>query len=114
MSSSTLSNYIRARRKRFGFSQKEIARLLGCDNGEAISRYESFARLPKLENALALEMILNIPVRNLFLGEFRKVERLIRRRAKRLAGILETIAADKVGTRKLARLKEIISGDSAE
>lgn len=113
MSSSTLSNYIRSNRKRFGFSQWEIARLLGCVKGEAISRYERFARLPGLETALAFEIIFKIPVRDLFLGESRKVERAIRRRAKRLAATIET-HGEKVNGIKVARLREIISGDGGE
>ncbi len=110
MPSSTLSNYIRSSRKRFGFSQQELAKLLGCENGEAVSRYERFTRMPKLETALALEVILKIRVGDLFLGEFRKVERSIRRRAHRLAGVIETQMPDKSEIRKLARLKEIVSG----
>ena len=114
MSSSTLSNYIRANRKRFGFSQGEIAHLLGCAKGEAVSRYERFARLPGLETALALEIILNIPVRDLFLGESRKVERAICRRAKRLADRIENHTEKVTSTSKVTRLQEIISREGRQ
>lgn len=109
MSSRSLSNYPRAGRKRLGFSQKELAILLGCKSGEAISRYERFTRMPTLETALALEIILQAPVKELFRGEFRKVERSIQGRAKRLAARLGSVAQEYAETGKLTRLKRLIS-----
>lgn len=37
-----LTNYLRAFRKRAGFSQKEISFLLGIKSGAKVSRYEHF------------------------------------------------------------------------
>ena len=114
MSSRTLTNYIRASRKKFGFSQKELAILLGCENGEAVSRYERFVRIPTLRTALALEIVLKTAVNDLFRGEFRKVERLIQRRAKQLSARLEHNSRKRATSNKMARLKEIISSASLE
>jgi transcriptional regulator with XRE-family HTH domain len=112
MPSNTLTNYLRSARKKFGFHQKEIAILLGCKEGEVISRYERFRQMPGLTKALALELILQIPAKELFRGEFRKVGRAIHRRAKRLAQLLETDTGGRGHTMKLARLKAIISETS--
>jgi hypothetical protein len=59
--------------------------------------------------ALALCVIFQVPPRELFGGEYQKVEQAIRRRAKRLAGRLATDKPDQLTNRKLAFLKTIIS-----
>lgn len=59
--------------------------MLGTKNGSDVSRHETFARVPTLHTALAYEAILNLPVRELFAGEYTKVEAQVRRRAEDLA-----------------------------
>lgn len=73
-SSPSLPNYLRSQRKRLGLSQDEVAFLLGTQDGAQVSRYESFARVPTLETALALEIILEKPARELFGGLYRDLE----------------------------------------
>jgi transcriptional regulator with XRE-family HTH domain len=53
-------------RRRAGLEQKQVARLLGHKTCDQISRYERGDRLPSLEIALKLEIILRVPVRELF------------------------------------------------
>lgn len=80
-----LSNYLRTIRMRSGLSQDEVAFLLGITGGTEVSRHEMFRRIPTLKNALAYEAIFGVPVRELFAGEFRKVEAEIKARAMELA-----------------------------
>lgn len=82
--SSKLPNYLRTHRKRVGFSQDEVAFLMGSISGTRIIRYERFHREPPLRAALALEVILRRPVAELFGGMFDQVERTVLRRAKTL------------------------------
>ncbi len=63
-----LHNYLRTYRKRSGPTQREVAFLLGCENGAQVSRYEKRRRLPPLEAALACEAVFGAPVSELFAG----------------------------------------------
>jgi len=81
MSTRLLPNYLRSHRKRLGLSQDELAFLLGSQSGAKVSRYESFTRVPSLETALALEIILKKPARELFGGLCRDLEVKVARRA---------------------------------
>ena len=59
-------NSIDLYRQRMHFSLKQVARLLGHQDGSALSAYERGQRLPSLTNALRLGIILRIPVEFLF------------------------------------------------
>jgi transcriptional regulator with XRE-family HTH domain len=63
-----LDNYLLAFRKRSGLTQREVAFLLGCENGAQVSRYEKRRRLPPLGTALACEAVFGAPVAELFAG----------------------------------------------
>jgi transcriptional regulator with XRE-family HTH domain len=84
MASSLLPNYLRANRKRLGLSQDEVAYLLGAGSGAKTSRYERFAREPGFRSALACEAVFQRPIRELFAGLYKKVEREVAGRAKNL------------------------------
>jgi transcriptional regulator with XRE-family HTH domain len=87
MASTPLSNYLRKHRKRLGLSQVELAHLLGAKGGAKVCRYEKSVRIPPLETALAYEVILGRPVRELFAGIYRTAEIKVARQAgKRLRG----------------------------
>lgn len=49
-----------------GYTQREVARLLGFRSATHISDYERGKRLPKLETAIKLEVVLCAPVAFLF------------------------------------------------
>jgi transcriptional regulator with XRE-family HTH domain len=68
MPSQRLDNYLLAFRKRSGLTQREVAFLLGCENGAQVSRYEKRRRLPPLQTALACEAVFGAPVSELFAG----------------------------------------------
>lgn len=85
MPGKTLSNYLRTFRMRAGLSQDEVAALLGVAGGSEVSRHETFRRLPTLTTALRYEAIFGVPVRELFAGEYQKVETDLQARAQELA-----------------------------
>jgi transcriptional regulator with XRE-family HTH domain len=53
-------------RKKMGYSQQEVATLLGHRSAAHVSDYERGVRLPSLETALKLELILCAPIAFLF------------------------------------------------
>lgn len=89
MASLRLHNYLRAHRRKSGLTQQEIAFLLGCRNGELVSRYEKRRRLPPLETALACEAIFDVPVSGLFAGVRDARTREIRKRMVELRSKLQ-------------------------
>lgn len=80
-----LDNYLKTYRKRAGFSQDDIAFLIGMSDGTKVSRYERRRRRPSLETALALEALFGVPTRELFPGVFLTAEHKMRQRARQLS-----------------------------
>ncbi|HZL44071.1 MAG TPA: helix-turn-helix transcriptional regulator [Verrucomicrobiae bacterium] len=107
MANHNLPNYLRTCRKSTGFSQEEIAYLLGFHSAH-VSRFERFRRTPGFRTALAFEVIFKLSLRELFSGEYKSIESAIRRRAKRLVKRLAAEQPGNVTDRKLAHLKKII------
>ena len=70
---------------RSGFSQDEVAFLLGVSTGAEVSRHEAFRRKPSLNTALRYEAIYGKPVRELFAGDYQKVEAEVKTRAQELS-----------------------------
>ena len=96
-----LPNYLRRVRRRDGFSQREIAFLLGaCGDGE-VSKYESFARRPPLATAFLYEQLSGVPLRELFAGMYEEARATLGERARVLAGRLE-------GTRGTERKRQLL------
>lgn len=110
MSSHPLPNYLRMHRKRTGFSQDEVASLLGVRSGAKVCRYERNRRVPTLETALAYEAIFHVPTRELFLGTHQKVEKQVSRRAGRLARNLHSASPSRLTERKAETLRTICFG----
>jgi transcriptional regulator with XRE-family HTH domain len=108
----TLHNYLRTYRKRMGLSQDEVAFLLGVQSGTKVSRHERNVREPGLETALAYEVVLGAPVRELFAGVFEKVEAITLRRARVLARKLSAATRTPLTTRKLELLRSITTSGS--
>jgi transcriptional regulator with XRE-family HTH domain len=78
--SNRLANYVRARRKRAGLSQRELALMLGYENEGAVSRHELFHTVPPLLMALAYEVIFQTPISQLFAGLQQAVESAVESR----------------------------------
>src|SRR6266853_310668 len=104
-----LPNYLRANRKRLALVQDEVAFLLGAETGESVCRHERFAREPSLAVALAYEAIYQKPVRELFAGLYKKIE-------KEVAALART-ATDRTSlkrtTRQSARKIQSLTGIAA-
>ena len=65
-----------------GYTQKDVARVLGCSEFEII-RHEQ-GRLPNLRSALKLELLYGVPVERLFAPLCQTLRREVQRRRRRL------------------------------
>lgn len=92
MATHRLKNYLKKYRKQKGFSQEHVAFLLGFRSSAVTCRYEQFERIPSLEEALAYEYILQVPVRELFAGMFEEARLKARIKMDELA---ENLAGEK-------------------
>jgi transcriptional regulator with XRE-family HTH domain len=109
MRSQRLDNYLRAHRKNLGFTQTEVAYLLGFDNANLVSRYEKRERMPPVQTALAYEAIFGIPVAELFAGVRQRIVSDVEKRRSELTSRLRAkdqtgIAAPLMKARKLRSL----------
>jgi DNA-binding XRE family transcriptional regulator len=80
-------NLLALYRRRFGYSQKRVAHLLGHKSHAALSCYERGRTLPTLTTALKLEIILRTPIAFLFPGIHDTLRIEIRAEEGRLAGM---------------------------
>jgi transcriptional regulator with XRE-family HTH domain len=97
-----LENYLRSYRKRAGLTQREVAFLLGCQNGAQVSRYEKRRRVPPLRTALACEAVFGAPVSDLFNGLHERAGEEIQKRLLELRSRLQGKPAKASETRLLA------------
>ncbi len=79
-------NKIMFYRRRMGFTQRHVARLLRHADASMVSRYERGASLPPLETALGLELALRVPVAFLFPSLYEQLRSRIRGEEEMLAG----------------------------
>src|SRR5260370_42163208 len=101
MTSDKIANYLRAYRKRSGLSQSEVAYLLGCKNGNQVSRYERRRCMPPLRTALAYQAALDTPLSELYAGTYESIAKQVTVRGQSLAV--------KIQTRTVKRGKSLIS-----
>jgi transcriptional regulator with XRE-family HTH domain len=86
-------------RKRMGFSQKHVARLLGLRSTSMLARYERGRSIPPLPRALSLGVILRVPVEFLFPTLYDSLRDGIRKQEERLAKpIQQTLFSPKQST----------------
>lgn len=104
-----LPNYLRTYRKRSGFTQDEMASLLGSKSGTKVSRYERNARYPNLETVFAYEVIFQTPARELFPGIYQQVESETIERIHFLRQKLNQKQSNPVSTRKVETLQKLLS-----
>lgn len=79
-----LKNYLWSRRVRWGFTQAELAYLLGLKSGSVVSRIEGQNRQPALAVALACQVLFDSAPGELFPGVYSEVEDAVVRRAHEL------------------------------
>lgn len=108
MSQEPLKTYLLTYRKRTGFSQNEIAFLLGIRSGTTVSKHETGARKPFLRAALSYEIILGEPASELFAGWYLELGLGIRRRAAKLRGRLSSLPATPANTQKLKAVRRLL------
>jgi DNA-binding XRE family transcriptional regulator len=77
-------------RRRMGFSQGQVSRLLGHRDTTMVSYYEHGRSLPPLPTALALEIVLRTPVAFLFPALYDETKQRIRTAEEQLAGPKQT------------------------
>jgi transcriptional regulator with XRE-family HTH domain len=73
--------YLRPQRRRWGFSQKELAFIIGAKSGTVVSRLEHGTRRPNLTAAFALHIVFGATASELFPALFAEVERGVLARA---------------------------------
>jgi len=78
-----LANYIRARRKSVGLSQRELAFILGYADDGAVSQHELNQSVPPLIIGLGYEVIFQVPMSELFAGLREGVEASVEQRIAR-------------------------------
>ena len=73
-------------RRRMGFSQKQVSRLLEQRDTSMVSHYEHGRSYPPLPVALRLEIILRVPVAFLFPHLYNEIKQQIRQTEESLRG----------------------------
>ena len=77
-------SYLRPARRRWGFTQREVAFLIGHKTGKTISRIEELKQAPTLHEALSCAIIFNMAPIKLFPGSLVEAEQLVLIRANEL------------------------------
>jgi transcriptional regulator with XRE-family HTH domain len=85
-SSKPKQNNLLLYRRRMGFTQKQVARLLGHRDTTMVSRYEHSRSFPPLPVALSLEIILRVPVAFLFPSLYDEIKLRIRQAEENISG----------------------------
>ena len=80
---------LKPNRRRSGFTQEELAFLVGDRKPSTISRYEGGERWPDLRTALAFKVVFGRNIIDLFPGVHDEVIAQVRERAKRLSQEIE-------------------------
>src|SRR5262245_1456840 len=96
-------------RKSCGFTQREIAYLLGSRFGTRVSRYERSRRLPSLAVGLAYEVVFRTPLAQLLAGFQEDIADGVRHRARLLLSRTRTGQPGRLAARKIASLKALLT-----
>ena len=85
------SGVLRAQRRIWGFSQREMAELLGYRSRTQVSRIEQGKRTPSIETALLCTALFGVSVEELFPQLFAQIEERFRERIHAFGeGLLHT------------------------
>ena len=68
-------------RRRAGLSQSELATLINVERRASMARYELALRVPDLETSIALAIVLNQPVEEVFAGFTEEIRAKVAERA---------------------------------
>lgn len=100
---------LKSHRKRSGFSQEELAFLIGLKVPSAVSRYEQGERQLDLKTAFAYQIVFSALAHQLVPQLFADVCRDVTARARALAERLRSGGADAKAAYKLQKLASIIN-----
>ena len=81
--------YLRTHRRNWGLTQKELAKLVGTASSVQISRYENGKRAPRIEVALACQVIFGVPPSIMFPDTYALAEEEVMRNMYRMDQALE-------------------------
>jgi len=98
-----IENFLRARRKKAGLSQRDVGILLGYVDEIAVLRHERSKTLPPLLSAIGYEIIFSTPITELFPGVRESVGKLIEEQILRLEEGLQEKNKDGRRRSRLAR-----------
>lgn len=103
-----LPHYLKQERRRAGFSQADIAFLLGAQAKTKVWRYECGRHLPPLETALAYEALLGVPVAQLFPKAFAEVRQALIKRVKQQTELIAKLPQTPRNLRRRRSLETIV------
>lgn len=79
----SMPNRLRKYRRISGFSQKQVAKMLGLKNSSQISRWENGMRFPSLKNLLRLSILYWTLPEALYIDHVRELRKEIKEREER-------------------------------
>jgi len=103
-------NYIKAHRKRWHMTQKELAFLLGYDGNGYMSRLETGDREPQVEELILLEIIFQKAGHHLFSKYYRSVSDKLLHRLSLFEQYLCEVDATRENMRKLDEIRTVRRG----
>jgi transcriptional regulator with XRE-family HTH domain len=101
-------SFVRAHRRRCGFSQAELALLLGVASSTTVSRIERSVRTPTATVMVACCILFGLPAPELFTSLHDEIEEVVGIAAKDLYDGLEA-KTDKLSVRKREFLEQLLS-----
>jgi transcriptional regulator with XRE-family HTH domain len=101
-------SFVRAHRRRCGFSQAELALLLGVASSTTVSRIERSVRTPTATVMVACCILFGLSAPELFTSLHDEMEEVVATAAKNLRDELEG-KTDKLSVRKREHLEELLS-----
>jgi transcriptional regulator with XRE-family HTH domain len=104
-----LANYLRTHRKKSGFSQRELASILGFLTEIQVSRHERSITIPGLLIAVAYEVIFHVPISEMFPGLHTTVKANIEERLAEMEHELHQSTAKGRKATSIARKIEFLS-----
>src|SRR5262249_51613344 len=109
MTQQNIHCYIRTHRKKSGFTQRELATVLGYDSEGQVSRHERANVVPPFLVALGYEVVFRVPVAELFPGVYGSVEHEIEARLAEMEEALQQKQAKGTQAKTIARKLEWFS-----
>lgn len=108
MEDQPLTTYLRTYRQRTGFTQPEVAFLIGGMDGKVVSRHERGERRPALHTVLKYAFVLDVGVVDLYEGLSAEIQAEMCTRVRGLIGTLKRGRQTTRRDRKLESLSRII------